>query len=249
MKKFASLLVVLLFLLGNTETGFAQFEGKIVYNSYEISPDGDRENKDNFTMFVTKDRILLQGDNSYDFMGDIRTEGVLVRLDFKDFVFLTGDDKALQISKADITSLMNMFGGDDNSISDSERDFDYQQTGETTKINGYACEKFIFREEDEDEDYAIVWMTKDLDINWGMMAEPWGEQIDDMIIDNVPVNLIFKEGYMPVKIDAYDSGRLQMVTEAEEIIESSIAKAMVQIPSGVNVLSFQDYLFQRLSEQ
>ncbi|MDZ7772133.1 MAG: hypothetical protein U5K31_05240 [Balneolaceae bacterium] len=39
-----------------------------------------------------------------------QTEGVLVRLDFEDFVFLTGNDMALTISKADITSFTRMFG-------------------------------------------------------------------------------------------------------------------------------------------
>jgi hypothetical protein len=180
-------------------------------------------------------------------MGNIKTEGVLIRLDFEDFVFLTGDDKAMQISKSDITSMMNMFGGG-NDI-DEDTDINYEKTGETQTIKGYSTEKFVFREQDNQDDYAVVWMTRDLNINWGMLAESWGNQLDVKIYESLPTGLIFKEGYFPLKVETYDSGSLQMLTEAEEISKSSIAKAMVQIPSGVDVLSFQDYLFQRLSEQ
>lgn len=247
MKKYSPLLLASLFLFVSADYTFAQFEGKVTFSSYEVSANGDRKNSDNFTMYITPDRIFLQGDNSYDFMGNIKTEGVLIRLDFEDFVFLTGDEKALQISKADITSMMNMFGGDNGN--GSEADIAYEKTGETQTISGYLCEKFIFTDEDDSNSYANVWMTKDLDINWGMLAEPWGEQVEDVMSEVLPMRLIFNEGYFPIKIEAYDDGKLNMVTRAEEITGSSIAKAMVQIPSGVSVLSFQDYLFQRLSEQ
>lgn len=247
MKKYSPLLLAFFYVFVSPDFAFAQFEGKVSFSSYEVSANGDQKNNDNFTMYVTADRILLQGDNSYDFIGNIKTEGVLIRLDFKDFVFLTGDEKALQISKSDITSMMNMFGNDTESVEDTK--VNYQKTGETQTINGYVCEKFIFEEEDERDSYAAVWMTRDLNINWGMLAEPWGEQVDGIMNETLPTGLIFREGYFPMKIEAYESGTLRMVTETEEISESSVAKAMVQIPSGVSVLSFQDYLFQRLSEQ
>lgn len=251
MKKNVSILLAFILIFISADYSQAQFEGKVVYNSYEIKSNGDKVNNDRFSMFVTSDRILLQGDNSYDFMGNIKTEGVLIRLDFEDFVFLTGKDKALKISKTDITSLMNMFGGESqsNSGTDSGADIGYEQTGETKTINGYACEKFIFYDEDNENDHVEIWMTQDLSVSWGMLAEPWGNDINDMISGNFPISLIFEDGYFPLKVDAFDNGELAMTTEAEEINESSIAKAMVQIPTGVSVLNLQNYLFQKLSEQ
>lgn len=246
MKKQSSLLFVLLLLFVSTEYAHAQFEGKVVYNNYELKS-GEKVNADRFTMFVTSDRILLQGDNSYDFMGNIKTEGVLIRLDFEDFVFLTGKDKALKISKTDITSMMNLFGGD--SKEDMDTDIDYKKTGEVETINGYASEKFIFAEKGNESNYISVWMTRDLKFNWGMLAEPWGKDVEGMISGDFPISLIFEEGYFPLRIESFQSGELKTITEAEEINESSIAKAMVQIPSGVSVLSLQNYLFQQLSEQ
>ncbi len=246
MKNQSSLFFTLLILFLSTEYAQAQFEGKVVYNNYELKS-GEKVNGDRFTMFVTEDRILLQGDNSYDFMGNIKTEGVLIRLDFEDFVFLTGKDKALKISKTDITSMMNMFGGD--SKKDRDTDISYEKTGEAETINGYATEKFIFTDRENQANYFAVWMTRDLKFNWGMLAEPWGDDVESMIHGDFPISLIFEEGYFPLRMESYQSGELMTVTEAEEINESSIAKAMVQIPSGVSVLSLQNYLFQQLSEQ
>lgn len=248
MNKYSSLLLTSLFLFMSADYSFAQFEGKVSYSSYEVKSSGEMKKNDNFTMYVTSDRILLQGDNSYDFMGNITTEGVLIRLDHEDFVFLTGDDKALQISKADITSMMNMFGSE-TSEKNRGADIGYKKTGETQTINGYTSEKFLFSENDDEDDYAEVWMTRELKINWGMLAEPWGDRVEGMVSGDFPITLIFEDGYFPVKISSYESGKLKTVTEADEISASSIAKAMVQVPSGVSVLSFQDYLFQRLSEQ
>lgn len=248
MKKYTPLILTSLLVFMSANYSFAQFEGKITFTGYEVSADGNRQNSDNFTMYVSQNRILMQSENSsYDFMGNIKTEGVLIRFDHEDFVFLTGDENALQISKSDITSMMNMFGDADDRGADTN--IDYERTGETETIQGYRCEKFIFREEDNRDDYAAVWMTRELDIEWGMLAESWGEQLDGIMNETVPTSLIFREQYFPLRIESYDSGKLQMVTEAEEINESSVAKAMVQIPAGVSVLSFQDYLFQRLSEQ
>lgn len=248
MKKRSPILLALFLIFVSADYTYAQFEGKVVYSSYEIES-GEKVNKDRFTMFVTADRILLQGENSYNFMGDIKTEGVLIRLDFEDFVFLTGDEKALKISKTDITSMMNMFGDGGETKSDSDLEIGYEKTGEAEMINGYSSEKFIFSEEDEPNDYVEVWMTRDLTVNWGMLAEPWGNDIDGMIDGDFPISLIFEDGYFPLRIEAYRDGELKSVTETEEINESSIAKAMVQIPSGVAVLSLQNYLFQKLSEQ
>jgi hypothetical protein len=188
MKKRASILLAFILFFISADYSHAQFEGKVTYNSYEIKSNGDRVNSDRFTMFVTPDRILLQGDNSYDLMGNIKTEGVLIRLDFEDFVFLTGNDKALKISKTDITSMMNMFGGESKSDSnpDSGPDIGYEQTGETQNMNGYACEKFIFYDEDHENNYVEVWMTRDLKFSWGMLAESWGNDIEGMISSDFP---------------------------------------------------------------
>lgn len=229
----------------------AQFEGKIVFNSYEVNSDGAQNQNDQFSMYLTRDRILLEGKNQYSVVGSIQTEGVLVRLDFEDFVFLTGDQSAMKISKKDIDAMMNMFGNGNatNGNASMDHQVDYKRTGETQQINGYNCEKFIFTDQENPNDHAEVWMTNELNINWGMLAEPWGNSELNVLGDQLSFDLIFNQGYFPLKIEGYESGTLRQVTEIEEIEESDVAKGMVQIPQGVKVLSFQDYLFNKMSQQ
>lgn len=251
MKKATYFLSAVLLVACFTQPAAAQFEGKITYSSYEYSSEGTEEKQDEFTMFVTPDRILLQGEKKYDFMGSIQTEGVLVRLDFEDFVFLTGDEKALKISKSDITSMMNMFDNGQSTskeVADKGEDINYERTGERADIKGYECEKFIFRDKDEENEHTEVWMTKDLQMNWGMLAEPWSGSAEAMI-SSFPMDLVFKEKYFPVKVDVFRNDKMVSRLEATDINASAIAKAMVQVPSGVQVLNFQDYLFQKMSEQ
>ncbi|MDZ7689969.1 MAG: DUF4412 domain-containing protein [Balneolaceae bacterium] len=255
-KKYGLFVVSMLLFIGMGTPAAAQFEGKIVFDSYDVSSDGNRNQEDQFSLYLTQDRILLEGNNQYNFMGPIQTEGVLVRLDFEDFVFLTGDQSAMKISKQDINSMMNMFGSgkspqsqsreSDVSI-DKNSEVNYERTGETQMIQGYKCEKFVFTDEDNANNHAEVWLTNEIKINWGMLAEPWGNTDIDMMGDRLSFNLIFEEGMFPLKIEAYESDVLTQVTEVSEVNKSDIARAMVQIPQGVKVLSLQDYLFNKMS--
>lgn len=251
MKKTTYFLSAIVMAACFTQPASAQFEGQVTYNSYEYLSDGNEEKQDEFTLYVTPDRILLQGEKKYDFLGSIQTEGVLVRLDFEDFVFLTSDEKALKISKSDITSLMNMFengNGSPKQVADKGEDIAYERTNDSAVIQGYDCEKFVFRDEDKQNEYSEVWMTKDVEMSWGMLAEPWSGSAEDLV-SSFPTDLVFKENYFPVKVDVFRNDKMISRLEASEINESPVAKAMVQVPSGVRVLSFQDYLFQQMSQQ
>lgn len=246
-KYFVSALV--LFFTAGLSSAEAQFEGQIVFDSYDVESDGSRKQSDQFILYVTSDRILLDGSNEYNVIGSIKTEGVLVRLDFEDFVFLNGDETALKISRQDITSMMGMFSnGNSGNRADRDHKVNYRKTGETRVIKGYTSEKFVFSDEDNPDAHAVVWMTDDLDINWGMLSEKWGNSELDVLADDLSFNLIFQEGYFPLALEAYESGKLREITEAVQVSESSIARAMVQVPTGIKVLSFQDYLFSKMSQ-
>jgi hypothetical protein len=146
--------------------------------------------------------------------------------------------------------MMNMFSNGESSseVAAESDDINYERTNETATIKGYKCEKFIFRDEDKANEHTEVWMTKDLKMNWGMLAEPWSGGAG-AIAESLPTNLIFKENYFPLKVEAFENDKLVSTLEATEVSASPVAKAMVQVPSGVKVLSFQDYLFQEMSNQ
>ncbi|MDZ7683142.1 MAG: DUF4412 domain-containing protein [Fodinibius sp.] len=127
-------------------------------------------------------------------------------------------------------------------------DINYERTDDAATIKGYSCEKFIFYDKDNENSHTEVWMTKDLQVNWGMLAESWSGNAE-AIISSLPTDLVFKEKYFPLKIEVFQNDKLTSRLEATDVNESSVARAMVQVPSGVEVLNFQDYLFQKMSEQ
>lgn len=251
MQKATYYLSAMLMVACFTQPATAQFEGEITYKSYDYQ-DGKEENNDEFTLHITPDRILLQGEKKYDFMGSMKTEGVLVRLDEQDFVFMTGDQTALKIAKTDITSMMKMFGnGNDASSAAEKYDIQKNRTGESKQIKGFTAEKFIFRDEEGGEnDYATVWMTKDIDVNWGMLAEPWGnEEANTLINDNFPMDLVFQEKYIPLVVETYKDGEKESGLEATNINQARIDHSLVEIPSDMKVLNMQQYLFQKMSNR
>ncbi|MDZ7773731.1 MAG: DUF4412 domain-containing protein [Balneolaceae bacterium] len=228
----------------------AQFQGTITFDSYQIE-DGERRDADTFTLHLTPERILLQGEYSYDSNMPFKTEGMLVRLDFEDFVFLTGNDMALTITKDDLTSFMTMFSGEAASMQqqaeEADERIDYERTGEMRQIQGYSCEKFVFRDRENPNQHTEIWMTDGLDINWGMLAESWLDSPSMLGGSDLSFTPVFQEGFFPMRIDHFGEDGKVSVTEVRSIDQSSVARAMVEIPSGVQVLSLQDFLFQQMN--
>lgn len=248
--KIASILLLALLFAAPSMT-FAQFEGKIVFQSYNMEEDGS-QNDDQFTLFITPERILMQGTNRYDVTGSIQTEGILVRLEEEDFVLFTDSDKALSISRQDIDSMMKMFENGENTTNGNpevDASVSYERTGDTRSINGYNCELFIFRDEDDENRRAEVWMTRDISINWGMLANSWRSITGEVTDGDIPLALIFEDSYFPLLIESYEREQLVSRLEAEEIESTTEARDHVQIPAGVKVLNFQQYLFESFNKQ
>lgn len=244
--------LLLLLSAGLSETATAQFEGRIMLNTYEVN-DGEQGEADAITLYVTPNRILMQSENSFSAGGSggpagIEAEGVLVRLDEEDFVFLTGDDVALTLSKEDITSFMKMFEQQSGQQSgdSGEPDVNYERTGETRQIAGYSTERFIIRDADGEDRYSDMWMTTEINITWGMLAEDWSGESSFFSGDDYPVSAVFREGYFPVRVENYEGGELTSVTEVTEVDQSGSYRDMVEIPDGVKVISFQEYIFQNM---
>lgn len=233
-----------------TQPVAAQFEGTITYQSSEYQKGSNEHDTEQFTMAITPNRMMLQGEDSYEFMGSIDTEGLLVRLDKKDFVILTGDEQALKISKADITSMMNMFDGQDEAsdVAEEADDLNIKRTGETKSIHGYNCEKFILRDNDNENAHTEIWMTKDINVEWGMLAEPWTGSADE-IVSSFPTDLVFNKKYFPVLVENYENEKLESKLEAIHIDEKSLNSGVVSVPTGISTMSFQEYLFNKMNKQ
>lgn len=249
--KIVSILFFVLLIAAPSLT-YGQFEGKIVFNSYNIDENGSENDHDQFTLFITPQRILMQGNNQYDVTKSIQTEGILVRLDEEDFVLFTEGNKAMSISRQDIDSMMSMFEGNNNKTNGNpeiDTSVKYERPGKTRTINGYDCELFIFRDEDNENQRAEVWMTRDITINWGMLADSWSGITGKITDGEIPLQLIFEDSYFPLLVESYEGQQQRSRLVAEEIQSTTEAREWVKIPSGVKVLNFQQYLFESFNNR
>ncbi|MDZ7772132.1 MAG: DUF4412 domain-containing protein [Balneolaceae bacterium] len=115
------------------------------------------------------------------------------------------------------------------------------------QVQGYTCEKFVFRDRENPDQRTEIWMTDGLEINWGMLGDSWMDSPTMLGGGDLSFNPIFQEGYFPMRIEYIKDRRQVSVTEVSSINQSAVARAMVEIPSGVQVLSLQDFLFQKMS--
>ena len=244
MKKL-SVAVILFFGLAFNQAE-AQFEGKIQFQGYEMESGEKVKDDDPLTLYVTPDRILLQGDQKYTVRGSLKAEGIMVRQKEQDFVLLTGKKTAMSITKSGITAFMNMFGNDaKNDVQKAEKNFNVTNSGESKTINGYTAQKFVITDKEKPRNRTEVWMTKDLDINWGMLASSWDTNMEGFADSELPLDLILEDGYFPVQWEHYKNDKLNHVVETD-IDETDVARSIVQIESGVKIVSLQDYLFQQM---
>lgn len=241
-----------LFIFAFTTNSFAQFEGKITYTLQEKDNSGE-QGQEQFTTYFTPNRIFIESDEAMKMAGSFKTEGLLIRLDKNDFVFLTGDKTAMSISKAGITSFMNMFSEmnkqDESDVANEiEKDYMFKQTGETKNINGYKAYKFVLKSKDEENKKGIIWMTKQIDINWGMLAEPWGDSVNFLTSKDLPTGYIFQKGWLPLKGTFYEEGEVsgQMTAKVEE---TDVSQSMVQLSSDMQVKNLSEYLFKMMRKR
>ncbi|HYW35257.1 MAG TPA: DUF4412 domain-containing protein [Balneolaceae bacterium] len=246
MKK-SGLLLILFFCFSVTQS-FGQFEGKIKFNSYKIVS-GHKKNDDVFTLYVTPERLLLQGNKKYKVEGTFQTDGILVRNKQKDFIFLTGGNKAMKITESGITAFVNMFGNQaSNTANKVKSNISYKKTGNKKKINGYSCEEFIITNKQEPDQRSEVWMTKGLNINWGILADSWNNNMKQFAGNGfLSGNLLFQQGYFPIEFKEYKNKKLSEVIDAH-VTSTKIARSKVKIPSGVQVVGLQQYLLQRMQQ-
>lgn len=224
----------------------AQFEGKIRFQGYEMESGEKVKDDEPLTLYITPNRILLQGDQEYSVGGSLKAEGIMVRQKEQDFVLLTGKKSAMSITKSGITAFMNMFGSDaQQGIQKAEANINIEDTGEQQKVNGYSAQKFVVTDKQKPETRTELWMTKGLKIHWGVLATSWDEHLRGFTDSELPFDLIFDEGYFPVRTKHYKNNKLTHVVEAE-VTQTDVARSIVRVESGVEIMSLQDYLFQQV---
>ncbi len=229
----------------------AQFEGHISLNLYS-EEDGKAEVSE-INIFATANRIMIKGEENLDFMDKISSDGILIRNDKKDFVVMTGENQALQVTKAEIESMVQMLSGWGDSASGEENppDTKYHFSDRTQKILGFDAAELIITKTDEPNKQLSVWLTPDIDINWGMLAEKWNNMPIslDKELNGMGQEIFFKGKNFPLLVESVEGNKRTTVMEVKKVDKSSVAKAMVEIPANVKLLSFKDYVFNMMMDQ
>lgn len=243
-----SVLTLLLF----TTAANAQFEGQITMKVYDHD-DGKTETSE-LNLFATASRIMIKGEENYEIMDNIKTNGFLIRNDKKDFIVMTGENKALQVTKAEIEGMVEMLASWSKPNAKTEENTlktNYKFSDRTRTINGFETAELIITDEENPNKHLSVWLTPDIDINWGMLAEKWKNMPSDFDdeINGMSQELIFKGKNFPILIESVEGDDRLTVMEATNVNRSSIAKAMVEVPSGTVLMSFKDFMFQMMMQE
>ena len=227
--------------------GAAQFEGHITMKLYGENDRGVKE-INTLNMYVTSDRIFLKGEDEVNFGESFNSGGMLIRNDKKDFVVLMENNDALQVTKSEIEGLFKMFlswGGE--SQGNSKGKMTYEYTDKKRTINGYETYELLVSGKENDTKMS-VWLTPNIDINWGMLSESWKNlPADATEAVNQSRNAIFSGKNFPMLVEVSGKEGTETVMEVESINKSSVAKAMVQIPTGVNIISVSELMFKMMS--
>ncbi|MCG8373004.1 MAG: DUF4412 domain-containing protein [Balneolales bacterium] len=238
--------MVVTILLTNT-FAFAQFEGQITMNLYSDSQNGSEVSEVN--IYTTAERVLIKGEESYSLMGGVEeASGILIRSDMRDFIVMTGEKEALQFTKEELEGLFSMAGmmnGGNEPDIDSSAEFEY--TGRTQTINGYETTELLISSKEKEEDTSMsVWLTGDIDINWGSLMEPWTNAPESMSGTLNRVSQEFKSQNFPMLVEVHDKKGTNTVMEVITVNKSKVAKAMVEIPAETQLMSIQEMMFKMM---
>jgi len=198
---YSTLTLFLLFLSTNS---FAQtaFQGKVVFN---VETDGQKQVMD----YYAKDK---------KFRMEVPDQGGYILFDSQTMnMYIVMDEQKMYM----VSSMNSSSTGSAGSIT---------KTGETKKILGYDCEKFLFV---QDGSKGESWMTKDLGsfMFFGQSQKEiadWQKEILD-------------EGYFPLQVTEYDdNGKVESAYNVVEVTPQELSSDMFAVPSSYQKLDMPD---------
>jgi len=198
---YSTLTLILLFLSTNS---FAQtaFQGKVVFN---LETDGQKQVMD----YYAKDK---------KFRMEVPDQGGYILFDSQTMnMYIVMDEQKMYM----VSSMNSSSTGSAGSIT---------KTGETKKILGYDCEKFMFV---QDGSKGESWMTKDL--GSFMFFGQSQKEIADWQKE------ILNEGYFPLQVTEYDdNGNVESAYNVVEVTPQELSSDMFAVPSSYQKLDMMN---------
>lgn len=245
-------LLLLLFTFFLASPGaFAQFEGEIVFQLQQMEE--GRTTTSEFSITAADDRIYISSDRDLDVMSGLKSDGLLVRNDLKDFVFNTGENEALKVTKNDLDSLMDMIERFTGSSSSGEKtSFDWEnrlvETGNKQEHLGYEVEEFRVKGDREDQ-YVSVWMTSDIKVMWGLLSDVWQRAGDRFSDSELPIQLVMNSNSFPLIIDVYDRGDNIVSFTSMRVETERFNRAVVELPEEKRLVGLSELMMNMFRQR
>jgi hypothetical protein len=181
--------------------------------------------------FEGKIKMRISGDETADI--DYFVKGEKIRMEME----AEGNNAVILFNTQNKKTIMMMPGQNmymefdanqfmtENDSKNNEDDMDkIQKTGEHKEINGYDCEKWIFK--DEDENIVEAWMTDELGDFFMMMnpmdrgsQEKWKEALQG--------------DFFPMKVDVIEDGKKTSSMEVLSVNEMSLKDDLFKVTPGM----------------
>lgn len=249
MKRFFSLLSLVLILA--VSPAYSQFEGEIHFYLEQYHANGTDNSE--FTLTAVNDRIFIRSQKNVDVVTGIRSDGLLVRNDLQDLIFNTGENQAMQVSKADIDGLMTMierFSGSSGSNDDEQFDWE-NRIVETENIKqhlGYEVQEFRLLGENINQ-YVSIWLTQDIKILWGLMTDVWNRAGNRFFDSELPIELIMNSNSFPLLVEVFDKGDLIAKFESASVITDDFDRTVVELPEQKRLVGLTEMMMNMFRQR
>lgn len=225
-------------------TAFAQFEGEISFRV--TNPDQQTEQPVQMDMTFTENRIFVDSNVSMDVMAGLSANGVLVRHDKEDFVIITNQNEGLQVAKSDLETLIkliNQMQGRQQKM--SSKPFPWEdrlvETGEEKEIHGYNTQQFILKGE-RDEEYVSVWLTDEINVDWGLLSDAWYAIGSKQIDQEVPIEIVMNNQSFPLLIESYRNEQIIFKAESISVDENSFDRSKTSLSPNLKLIGLTDLM-------
>lgn len=217
-------------------------------NLYEVD-NGEVTDANEINLYTTNNRILIKGENKINISdGMMEATGLLIRSDMQDFVIMTGENEALRFTKEELEgmfSMLSMFSDDDEADVSIDSDTDFKYTNEVRTLQGMkATELQIYHK--NKKGHISIWLTNELDIDWGMLTRPWTNVPAGM---NKSVNKVtqeFQSRNFPLLVEVFEQDANYTIFEVTQVKKSRIARDMVELPPNIELLSLQTLIMKAM---
>lgn len=243
--------ILSLLLAVSVSPSFSQFEGEIVYNLEQF--DADRSSVSEFTFTAASDRIYISSQRNLDVISGISSNGLLVRNDLQDFVFNTGKDEAIKVSKEDLDGLMNLlerFSG--NAEKDQESDFDWEnrliETGNIRSHLGYEIEEYRLLGDNPDQ-FVSIWLTSDIKVLWGLMVEVWRRASSRFSNSELPIQLVMNSNSFPLLIEGVNNGSTEFRLESKSINKDDFDRSVIELSDDKRLVGLTELMMNMFRQQ